>query len=164
MKKTYTKKQITEAIAYWEKQLKKMNEDANGDNSFILPKEPTTQKECSELYDLIDDAFGGANTGLYFEYVDGKTAEVQGTQRDVDDWDEYSIPYESLMSENEFYEQLLDMVYNQYQEGQTISYDEMMDICDAMFDQAAEEYSPSNDDDEFKTHTGRMHWGGRYPG
>lgn len=27
MKKTYTKKQITEAIAYWEKQLKKMNED-----------------------------------------------------------------------------------------------------------------------------------------
>ena len=30
MKKTYTKKQITEAIAYWEKQLKMMNEDANG--------------------------------------------------------------------------------------------------------------------------------------
>lgn len=26
MKKTYTKKQITEAIAYWEKQLKRMNE------------------------------------------------------------------------------------------------------------------------------------------
>lgn len=26
MKKTYTKEQITEAIAYWEKQLKKMNE------------------------------------------------------------------------------------------------------------------------------------------
>ena len=30
MKKQYTKKQITEAIAYWEKQLKMMNEDANG--------------------------------------------------------------------------------------------------------------------------------------
>lgn len=26
MKKTYTKKQITEAIAYWQKQLKKLNE------------------------------------------------------------------------------------------------------------------------------------------
>ena len=30
MKKKYTKKQITEAIAYWEKQLNMMNEDANG--------------------------------------------------------------------------------------------------------------------------------------
>ena len=30
MKKKYTKKQITEAIAYWKKQLKMMNEDANG--------------------------------------------------------------------------------------------------------------------------------------
>ena len=30
MKKQYTKKQITEAIAYWKKQLKMMNEDANG--------------------------------------------------------------------------------------------------------------------------------------
>lgn len=28
MKKKYTKKQITEAIAYWEKQLKLMNESA----------------------------------------------------------------------------------------------------------------------------------------
>lgn len=27
MKKTYTKKQISEAISYWKKQLKKMNED-----------------------------------------------------------------------------------------------------------------------------------------
>ena len=29
MEKTYTKKQITEAIAYWEKQLKKLNESEN---------------------------------------------------------------------------------------------------------------------------------------
>lgn len=163
MKKTYTKKQITEAIAYWEKQLKKMNEDVN-DGSFALPKEPTTQEECNALYDQIDDAFGGANNGLYFEYVDGQMAEVQGTQRDVDDWDEYRIPYEQLIPEHEFYEKLLDMIYSQHQEGQTISYDEMMGICDSMFEQAAEEYSPSHHDEEFMTHAGRMHWGGRYPG
>lgn len=36
MKKTYTKKQITEAIAYWEKQLKMMNETATqGDNAYL---------------------------------------------------------------------------------------------------------------------------------
>ncbi len=32
MKKTYTKKQITEAIAYWEKQLKMMNESGSSKN------------------------------------------------------------------------------------------------------------------------------------
>jgi hypothetical protein len=29
MEKTYTKKQITEAIAYWQKQLKKLNESSS---------------------------------------------------------------------------------------------------------------------------------------
>lgn len=163
MKKTYTKKQITEAIKYWKKQLKKMNEDMNA-KFLILPKEPTTQAECNALFDQIDDIFGGVHNGLYFEYVDGKNADVQGTRRDVDDWDEYRIPYEKLIPEHEFYEQLLDMLYSQHQEGQTISYDDIIGICDQMFEQAAEDYSPSQYDDEFMTHAGRMHWGGKYPG
>lgn len=36
MKKTYTKKQITEAIAYWEKQLKLMNEETEDDLMGII--------------------------------------------------------------------------------------------------------------------------------
>ena len=67
---------------------------------------------------------------MYFDYIDGKNANVQGTRRDVDDWDEYSIPYEQLIPEHEFYEQLLDMLYSQNQEGQTISYDDIIGICD----------------------------------
>ena len=36
MKKQYTKKQITEAIAYWKKQLKKLNESNNATNLSIV--------------------------------------------------------------------------------------------------------------------------------
>ena len=35
MKKKYTRKQITEAIAYWEKQLHKMNEST--ENVVVIP-------------------------------------------------------------------------------------------------------------------------------
>ena len=38
MKKKYTKKQITEAIAYWEKQLKMMNEETEDDIMGIIDK------------------------------------------------------------------------------------------------------------------------------
>ena len=35
MKRQYTKKQITEAIKHWEKQLQKMNENSSDDSSII---------------------------------------------------------------------------------------------------------------------------------
>lgn len=45
MKKKYTKKQITEAIAYWEKQLNKLNENLD-----------TTEYSLSELINVLKDA------------------------------------------------------------------------------------------------------------
>ena len=44
--KKYTKKQITEAIAYWEKQLKKLNENLD-----------TTEYSLSELIKVLKDVF-----------------------------------------------------------------------------------------------------------
>lgn len=69
MKKKYTKKQITEAIAYWKKQLKESIDVP----SIWLEKTPTTALECIDVlesiigdliyelnerggYDLLDDA------------------------------------------------------------------------------------------------------------
>ena len=158
MKKTYTKKQITEAIAYWKNQLKKLNEDANN-IALVLPKEPTTDAERGALFDLIDKALGGEH-GLYLDYIDGNTAEIS-IQRDVDDFDEYRVPYEELLSEDEFWEGVLNMLYSDYQEGQEISYDELTDVCNSVFDDAADQYIPSR---AHMTHAGRMRWGGRYPG
>ena len=43
--KQYTKKQITEAIAYWEKQLNKLNENLD-----------TTEYSLSELINVLKDA------------------------------------------------------------------------------------------------------------
>lgn len=45
MKKKYTKKQITEAIAYWEKQLIKLDENLD-----------TTEYSLSELINVLKDA------------------------------------------------------------------------------------------------------------
>lgn len=38
MKKTYTKKQISEAIAYWQKQLREINESAGGETYTVVLK------------------------------------------------------------------------------------------------------------------------------
>ena len=50
MKKKYTKKQITEAIAYWEKQLRAMNE--SNDEKIFLKKDEIPQ--TLNYYDVID--------------------------------------------------------------------------------------------------------------
>jgi len=51
MKKQYTKKQITEAIAYWEKQLKRLNESDNYDELNRL-----LDKSKKDPYDFIVNA------------------------------------------------------------------------------------------------------------
>ena len=67
MKKQYTKKQITEAIAYWEKQLKMMNEAVH-DGRNILPKHQSRRNESQKktIYylavDMLDDI---SNYGQY---------------------------------------------------------------------------------------------------
>ena len=59
MKKQYTKKHITEAIAYWEKQLKMMNESLEGCDSL--------DKVYGELDDIIeqDEALKSKLAKLY---------------------------------------------------------------------------------------------------
>ena len=62
MKKQYTKKQITEAIAYWKKQLKKMNEsfskyDHTDPNTGIYPTDTSPYGSCltwGEFKDIVD--------------------------------------------------------------------------------------------------------------
>ena len=52
MKMTYTKRQITEAIVYWESQLKKMNEDVN-----TLSMDDKIPNNSKFLYIYEDNAF-----------------------------------------------------------------------------------------------------------
>ena len=54
MKKKYTKKQITEAIAYWKKQLKLMNEASDAKNGMI-----------NERYSITDPYFRQSGQYLY---------------------------------------------------------------------------------------------------
>lgn len=63
MKKTYTKKQITEAIAYWEKQL----DEARHDGTW-LPKHPTRRNVADKptvYYIAVDEVFNLSNYGGY---------------------------------------------------------------------------------------------------
>ena len=55
MKKQYTKKQITEAIAYWKKQLKSMNESGDISHfSYYVDNRPKEGKfELSQLTDIL---------------------------------------------------------------------------------------------------------------
>ena len=72
MKKKYTKKQITEAIAYWKKQLKKMNESTSQE----IPKK--LFKECIAAdwpsIDSIDiDAMILSTREDYNQFIDAAT-------------------------------------------------------------------------------------------
>jgi len=59
MKKSYTKKQITEAIAYWEKQLKKMNESSDGKEYFTahvtnIDWQPVDDEDEDDTFESVD--------------------------------------------------------------------------------------------------------------
>ena len=56
MKKTYTKKQIQEAIAYWENQLKKLNESS--DNKVIDYPTPLNSQNIKKYKVTIDNGLG----------------------------------------------------------------------------------------------------------
>lgn len=61
--KKYTKKQITEAIAYWEKQLKKLDERFNewSDGDHVNSKKWTEDGQAA--FDSLIDRFGGSMKG-----------------------------------------------------------------------------------------------------
>ena len=90
MKKTYTKKQITEAIAYWKKQLKagnykKLDEDAQSEYDEHGYDEYGFTKEQTDvfLFDIVDES-GRIRNGSYDHYAvrtDGAISEPEVKRR-----------------------------------------------------------------------------------
>jgi len=82
MKKTYTKKQITEAIAWWKKQLRQLDEDAHdgsGRDEYGFAPEETDVF----LFDVVDET-GGIRNGSYSHYAvstDGTIPENEVKRR-----------------------------------------------------------------------------------
>ena len=75
MKKKYTKKQITEAIAYWKKQLKKMNEGFNESCGY-------EHKVGNDI--AVDLPNGSFLTGVVTKVYKDQQGKVGGYEIDVD--------------------------------------------------------------------------------
>lgn len=90
MKKQYTRKQISEAISHWKKILEDID-GAPGEAPGEAPEEetikiPSTPSEEEDFIKWADSKLGGS---AYDKIVSDKPVEVEGAQRDLDDFDLY---------------------------------------------------------------------------
>lgn len=91
MKKQYTRKQISEAISHWKKILEDMDgaspedapEEASGEETVKIPSTPSEEEDFIKW---ADSKLGGS---AYDKLVSDEPIEVEGAQRDLDDFDLY---------------------------------------------------------------------------
>lgn len=86
MKKQYTRKQISEAISHWQKILEDMDsvpEEASGEETIKIPSTPSEEEDFIKW---ADSKLGGS---AYDKLVSSEPVEVEGAQRDLDDFDLY---------------------------------------------------------------------------
>lgn len=94
MKKQYTKKQITEAIAYWEKQLKKLNEteshpsmvvDTGNDTYMVTTNDDGERCIVPDTLDEIQDVIDAFDTGINSFVIDSKRVNDEYESDDPQD-------------------------------------------------------------------------------
>lgn len=113
MKKQYTRKQISEAISHW----KKILEDMDGASPEETIKIPSTPSEEEDFMDWADDKLGGS---AYDKIVSDEPEEVEGAQRDLDDFDLYKYSQQDALDEDEFWEKILEGVHEDFDDGEEV--------------------------------------------
>ena len=94
MKKKYTRKQITEAIAYWKKQLKTMNESIDNNDFYLYPLETAWNERGTTNYSklnskmTIEELMNVANSkgwdAVYLQdFSNGSPTVAWGTSEDT---------------------------------------------------------------------------------
>ena len=171
MKKKYTKRQITEAIAYWKRQLKlgnykKLNESNENYVIGLWDKDgnggPKNGKEFSKL--VCSYCYKGCTPHSYYEdFVPNDTTEMS-IQTDVDDFDEYQVNFQDMLSEEDFWEKLLEAAQEDPEIYDGIDSKDFLSILDKhaqeIADYAFENYNPNSSQMTWK---GGYSRGGRYP-
>lgn len=118
--------------------------------------------EMDKLRDVIDGMFDG---DTYDQFVPDKYEDVDGTQRDVDDWDVYSVNYQDTITEDEFWDRLFEELPAKFGPGVDVRaselYGAVWELGEKIAQDAWENYDP---DESQMTYRGRMRWGGYYPG
>ena len=145
MKKQYTKKQITEAIAYWKKQLakgnyRKVNESA-APSAVIVPKEDN-QQQTAAFEEQLNGLFGGKAYESLFD--------SDGERHDIDGWT-YVISPQDLVSSDDFWEFVYTKLDEDFEPGQEVAADEMKKLlegwADEMYQTASENFEEDPDSD-----------------
>lgn len=87
MKKTYTRKQIQEAIKYWKGQLRKMNESGEGETYTIKFFDEDTDKKLFEYSWECEEGDQSNSDGIYdaFKGLAKKTKNEYGTTEELFD-------------------------------------------------------------------------------
>lgn len=95
----------------------------------------------------IDALFGG---NVYAAFVPDEYEEIEGAQRDLDDWDVYRINLQNTIDEKSFWEQIYDRLYEDYGANQTVKASELTFWFDNAGSEIAEDalkkYEPDEDE------------------
>ena len=119
MKRRYTKKQIMEAIAYWQKVLEDM--DAGTGETIKIPSGDKPREVFAGFEeDFITWADSKFKGGVYSNVVSDEAEEVEGTQRDLDDFDIYRYSQQDALDEETFWDRIFEKMYDEYPDGKEL--------------------------------------------
>ena len=119
----YTRKQIAEAISHWQKILEDMDaaqEDASRKETVKIPSTPSEEEEFIKW---ADSNFGGS---AYDNIVSNEPEEVEGAQRDLDDFDMYEYSQQDALDEEDFWEKIFEKMHEDFEDGQEIQANEII--------------------------------------
>ena len=113
MKKQYTRKQISEAISHWQKILEDMD-SASPEETIKIPSTPSEEEDFIKW---ADDKFGGS---AYDKIVSDEPIEVEGTQRDLDDFDLYEYSQRDTLNEEDFWDKIFERIHEDFDDGEVV--------------------------------------------
>ena len=148
------------------------------DESLKMPKDENEKFRFGDVFieDLIDDeSFENKFDEIWpnwLGYFQDKLDKfdklrIEGTQRDVDDWDVWEIRLEDCFGGiDRMVDMMFDDFYGRWNDNDVKS---LKEIIDTEFERLAEEAQSNCDPDYLEKygkliHKGKMHWGGYYPG
>ena len=112
-----------------------------------IPDYEAPTEQVDEIIDLAAKFYG--HPGLYDWAVPDEYEEVEGAQRDLDDWDVYRINRQETISEEDFYERVAEEMFDNWEPGETVQTKNfaaaISDIAEKISETALEEYEPDED-------------------
>lgn len=114
---------------------------------------PITTPDDSDSADMerfekeIDALFGGST---YDTFVPDEYGEIEGARRDLDDWDVYRVNMQNTIAQENFWEQIYDRLYEDYDANQTVKASELVfwfkKVGSEIAEDAFENYEPGEDE------------------